>query len=69
MPHTYGIAQAWSHVFGGVFVCLLGKLGSSWKHKPEPFHYRRRKEKAGYQATLDSHGQFEEAELVVEARQ
>lgn len=29
VPHTYGVARAWGRVFGGVLVCLLGKLGSS----------------------------------------
>lgn len=36
---------------------MLGKLGSSRKHKQSHFIQKRREEKAGYQATQDSHGQ------------
>lgn len=57
VPHTYGIALALSHAFRLVGFCLLGKLGSSRKHKQSHFIHKRREEKVGYQATQDSHGQ------------
>lgn len=63
LPHTYGIALALSHVFGGVFVCWGNWVAA--RITSQSHFILEEEEREGYPRC---HGQSEEAEPV-EARQ